>query len=66
MLKERLNTYRQHIWQPELQQIDVEGHITTCGGGHFEIMLFFAIREDNKNLRESYKTFYWKIQTCAE
>ena len=30
MLKERLNTYRQHIWLPELQQIDVEGHLRTC------------------------------------
>ena len=56
MLKERLNTYRQHIRQPELQQIDVEGHIRTCGSGNFKIMLFFAIRGDNKILRESYET----------
>ena len=27
MLKERLNTYRQHIRQPELQQIDVQGYV---------------------------------------
>ena len=58
MLKERLNTYRQHIRQPELQQIYVEGHIRTCGGGNFKIMPFFAIREDNKILRESYEIFY--------
>ena len=58
MLKDRLNTYRQHIRQPELQQIDVEGHIRTCGGGNFKFMPFFAIREDNKILRESYETFY--------
>ena len=45
MLKERLNTYSQHIRQPELQQIDVEGHIRTCGAGSFKIMPFFAIRE---------------------
>ena len=57
MLKERLNTYRQHIRQPELQQIDVEGHIETCGGGNFKIMPFFAIRKDNKILRESYETY---------
>ena len=57
MLKERLNTYRQHIRQPELQQIDVEGHIKTCGGGNFKIMPFFAIRKDNKILRESYETY---------
>ena len=51
MLKERLNTYRQYIRQPELQQIDVEGHIRTCGGRNFKIMLFFAVREDSKILR---------------
>ena len=51
MLKERLNTYRQYIRQPELQQIDVEGHIRTCGGRNFKIMLFFAVREDTKILR---------------
>ena len=49
MLKERLNTYRQHIRQPELQQIDVS---------KFKIMSFFAIREDNKILRESYETYF--------
>ena len=58
MLKERLNTYRQHIRQPELQQIDIEGHVRTCGGGNFKIMLFFAIREENKILRESYETYF--------
>ena len=51
MLKERLNTYRQYIRQHELQQIDVEGHIRTCGGRNFKIMLFFAVWEDSKILR---------------
>ena len=58
MLKGRLNTYRQHIRQPELQQIDAEGHIRTCGGGNFEIMSVFAIREDSKILRESYEIYF--------
>ena len=58
MLKERLNTYRQRIRQLELQQIDLEGHIRTCGGGSFKIMPFFAIREDKKILRESYETYF--------
>ena len=58
MLNKRLNTYNQHIRQPELQQIDVEGHIRTCGGGNFKIMPFFAIWEDNKILRESYETYF--------
>ena len=58
MLKERLNTYRQHIRQPELRQIDVEGHIRTSGVGDFKFMPFFAIQEDNKILRESYETYF--------
>ena len=58
MLTERLNTCRQHIRQPELQQIDVESHIRTCGGGNFKIIPFFAIPEDNKILRESYDTSF--------
>ena len=58
MLKERLNTYRQHIRQSELQQIDVEGHIRTCGAGNFKIMPFFAIQKDSKILRESYETYF--------
>ena len=57
MLKEILNTYRQHIRQPELQQIEVEGHIRRCSGGNFKIMPSFTIREDNKILRESYETY---------
>ena len=58
MLKERLNTYRQHIRQPQLQLIDVEGHIRTCGCGNFKIMPFFAIREDKKILGEPYETYF--------
>ena len=58
MLKERLNSYRQHIRQPQLQQINVEGHIRTCGCGNFKIMPFFAIWEDNKILRESYEKYF--------
>ena len=58
MLKERLNTYRQHIQQPELQQVDIKGHIRTCGGRNFKIIPFFAIWEDNKILRESYETYF--------
>ena len=41
MLKERLNTCRQHIWQPKLQQIDVEGLIM-CSSGAFD-MIFLLL-----------------------
>ena len=64
MFKE--NTYRQHIRQPELQQVGVEGHIKICGGGSFKIMPCFPIWEDSKILRESYEAFYRKTEICAE
>ena len=54
MLKERSNTYRQHIRQPEL---DAESHVTTCGFGNFKIMLYFAIQEDSKII-ESHETYF--------
>ena len=49
-LKERSNTYTQHIRQPKLQQIDVEYHKRTCGGGYFRIMLFFVIQQNLKRV----------------
>ena len=49
MLKERLNTYRQRIRQPELQQIDVKGHRKTCGGGNFKIMPFLQFGKTTKS-----------------
>ena len=58
MLKEGLNTYRQHIRQPALQQTDIEGHLRTCVGGNFKYMPVFAIQEDSKILRESYETYF--------
>ena len=58
ILKEILNTYRQHIRQPELQQIDAEGYMTTGGGGNFKIMPFFAIRQDNKILKELFQIYF--------
>ena len=62
-LKERLNTYRQHIRQPELQQVDVKGHIRICGGGNFKMMPVFAILEDSKILRESMRHFIEKFKS---
>ena len=59
MFKERLNTYRQHTRQPELQkQIDVQDQIRTWVGANFKIMLFFAIRENNKVFRETHESYF--------
>ena len=59
MFKERLNTYRQHTRQPELQkQIDVQDQVRTWVGANFKIMLFFAIRENNKVFRETHESYF--------
>lgn len=57
-LKERLNIYRQHIRQPEYQQIKAEEHLRICGKGEFTIFPFFKIKENNKALRKSYETYF--------
>ena len=61
MLQEKLNTYRQHFRQPELQHRQgsyiAEDYVKTCGGKN-KIMPSFAIREDKKISRESYETYF--------
>ena len=46
--KATCSTYRQHIRQPDLQQIDVEGHIRTCDVGNCKIMLFLQFGKTTK------------------
>ena len=57
-VKQRLNIYRQHIRQPEYQQIDVEEHLRLCSNGKFCMFPFFQIRENNKTLRKAYETYF--------
>ena len=42
-MKERINIYRQHIRQPQYQQLAVEEHLRTYGDGKFHIFPFFKI-----------------------
>ena len=35
--EERINIYRQHKRQPQYQQLAVEEHLRTCGGGKFHV-----------------------------
>ena len=58
ILKERVNIYRQHIKQPEYQQIKAEEHLRLCGKGQFSIFPFFKIKENNKFLRKAYETYF--------
>ena len=42
-MKERINIFRQHIRQPQYQQLVVEGQLRTCGEGRFHMFPFFKI-----------------------
>ena len=48
--------YRQHIRQPQYQQLKVEGHIRACGNREFQIFHLLQMRSQDINLRRSYET----------
>ena len=58
LLKERINIYRQHIRQPQYQQLAVEEHLRTCGDRKFHMFPFFKIIQENKSLRKSYEDYF--------
>ena len=41
-LRDRVRVSRQHIRQPEYQQLKVEEHLRNCLNGEFKIFPFFA------------------------
>ena len=43
VVKERINIYRQHIRQPQYQQLAVEEHLRFCGIRRFHMFPFFKI-----------------------
>ena len=46
----RVRVYRQHIRQPQYQQLKFEEHFRTCGKGQFKIFPFFKLHLQNKYL----------------
>ena len=63
-LRDRVRVYRQHIRQPQNQQLKVEGHLKVCGNGEFRIFPSLQMRSQDKNLRQSYETrFQQKLRT---
>ena len=50
--KERISLYRQHIRQPQYQQIKVEEHLRLCSSGEFQIYQFLQMKQENKLLRK--------------
>ena len=50
-LRDRVRVYRQHIRQPQYQQLKVEGHLRVCGNGEFWI--FPLKRGSSKNSKQN-------------
>ena len=59
-LKDRVRVYRQHIRQPQYQQLKVEGHLTVCGNGEFRILSLLQMHSQDASLRRSYQTRFQK------
>ena len=56
--------YRQHIRQPQCQQLKVEGQLRVCANGEFQIFPFLQIRSQETTLKGSYETtFQQKVKT---
>ena len=53
--------YRQHIRQPQYQQLKVEGHLRVCGNAEFQIFPLLQMRSQDTNLRRSYETRFQQI-----
>ena len=54
-LRDRVRVYRQHIKQPEYQQLKVEEHLRRCGKGAFKIFPLLQMRSNDTDLRRSYE-----------
>ena len=55
-LRDRVRVYRQHTWQPQYQQLKVEGHLRVCDSREFQIFPLLQMRSKDTNLRRSYET----------
>ena len=63
-LRHGVRVYRQHIRQPQYQQLKVKGHLRLCGNGEFQIFPSLQMGSQDTNLRKSYeKRFLQKFKT---
>ena len=60
-LRDRVRENRQHIRQPQYQQLKVEGHLRTCSSGNFKLFPFLQMRTDSKFLRKSFEERFQKL-----
>ena len=50
-LRDRVRVYRQHIRQPQYQQLKVEGRLRVCGDGKFRMLPLLQMCSQETNLR---------------
>ena len=63
-LRDRVRVCHQNIWQPEYQQLKVEGHLGVCGNDEFQIIPFIQMRSQDTSSRRIYeKRFQQKFKT---
>ena len=55
--KQRISVYRQHIKQPQYQEIKVEEHLCLCSSGEFRMFPFLQTMQENKFLRKAYEYY---------
>ena len=55
-LREIVRVHRQHIRQPQHQQLKAKGHLRVCGNGEFQIFPLLQMCLQDTNLRRSYET----------
>ena len=54
----RVRVYRQHMRQPQYQQLKCQVHFLTCGKRKFKIFPFLKLYSQNKYLRELYEKYF--------
>ena len=54
----RTRTYRQHIWQPEHEERNVERHLSICTKGNSRIFSLLQLRSNGTDLRREYEDYF--------
>ena len=63
-LRDRLRVYRQHVQQPQYQQLKVNGHLRVSSNREFLIFPLLQMHSQDTDLRRCYETrFQQKLKT---
>ena len=57
-LWKKMSIYKQHIRQPQYQELSIEEHLRTCGEGKFHMFPFFKILQENESLKKPYEDYF--------